>query len=178
MTNKGFVSINLISLALLICFMPGTIIHSFAEDISVVIIGNRNLPFDTISKKELADIFKQKKTMCDNNEKLHVVLQDGGETHKLFLWTYLRKTPIQYTLYWKKLVFTGKGSIPITFRSEKNLLKHVALTGGAIGYISNKIKPRRVKVIKIIDQDSDPNPNQNSDQSHNQDKPEIPDSEQ
>jgi len=151
MTNKGLVSLNIISLALLICFMPCTIIHSFAEDVPVVIIGNRNLPFDTISKKDLVDIFKQKKTMWDNNEKLHISLLEGGETHKLFLWTYLRKTPIQYTLYWKKLVFTGKGSIPITFRAEKNLMKHVALTGGTIGYISDKIKPRRVKIIKIID---------------------------
>ena len=138
-------------LTLLILFMPFTIIHSIAENTPVMIIGNRTLPFDTISKKDLVDIFKQKKTIWENNEKLHIVLLERGEAHKLFLRTYLRKTPIQYTLYWKKLVFTGKGSIPITFRAEKNLMKHVALTGGAIGYISNKIKPHRVKVIKITD---------------------------
>jgi len=151
MINKGSVSLSIISLTLLICFMHCTIVHSFAEDIPVVIIGNRTLPFDTISKKDLVAIFKQKKTIWENNEKLHIVLLEGGKIHKLFLWTYLRKTPIQYTLYWKKLVFTGKGNIPITFRTEKNLMKHVALTGGAIGYISKKIKPHRVKVIKITD---------------------------
>jgi len=151
MAKKVLVNLTIVGMTLFIWFMPGSIKPSFAEDISVVIIGNRTLPFDTITKKELADIFKQKKTLWGDNEKLSVVLLEGGETHKLFLKTYLGKTPIQYTLYWKKLVFTGKGNIPITFRTEKNLMKHVALTGGAIGYISNKIKPHRVKVIKIVD---------------------------
>lgn len=151
MAKKVLVNLTIVGMTLFIWFMPGSIKPSFAEDISVVIIGNRTLPFDTITKKELVDIFKQKKTLWENNEKLSVVLLEGGEAHKLFLKTHLGKTPIQYTLYWKKLVFTGKGNIPITFRTEKNLMKHVALTGGAIGYISNKIKPHRVKVIKIVD---------------------------
>lgn len=151
MAKKVLVNLTIVGMTLFIWFMPGSINSSFAEDISIVIIGNRTLPFDTITKKDLVDIFKQKKTLWGDNEKLSVVLLEGGETHKLFLKTYLGKTPIQYTLYWKKLVFTGKGNIPITFRTEKNLMKHVALTGGAIGYISNKIKPHRVKVIKIVD---------------------------
>jgi hypothetical protein len=151
MARKIVVNLTIVGMTLLTWFMPYTITPSFAEDMSLVIIGNRTLPFDTITKKDLVDIFKQKKTMWENNEKLHVVLLEGGEAHKLFLKTYLGKTPIQYTLYWKKLVFTGKGSIPLTFRSEKTLMKHVALTGGAIGYISNRIKPHRVKIINILD---------------------------
>ena len=151
-STRGVPYIAIAGIILLYSIIPCATASSLAEDdIRIVIIGNRNLPFDTLTKQELVDIFIQKKTMWEGNEKLSVVLLEGGDVHKLFLKTYLGKSPIQYTLYWKKLVFTGKGHIPITFRTESNLMKHVALTGGAIGYISSAIEPHRVKVITIVD---------------------------
>ena len=150
-SKRGVPYIVIAGIILFYSIIPCTIASSLAEDDIPIIIGNRNLPFDTLTRQQLVDIFIQKKTMWEDNEKLSVVLLEGGDTHKLFLKTYLGKSPIQYTLYWKKLVFTGKGHIPITFRTERNLMKHVALTGGAIGYISSTIKPHRVKVITIVD---------------------------
>lgn len=151
MPVKSVLHVRLLCLSLLaFCFLA-TAGEVLAEDVPVVIIGNRNLPFDTLSKKELADIFKQKKTICENGLKLHVTILEGGSLHRQFLKTYLNKTPIQYTLYWKKLVFSGVGRMPMTFRSEKNLMRHVALTGGAIGYMSSQTQPIRVKVIRIAD---------------------------
>jgi hypothetical protein len=151
-SKRGVPYIVIAGIILFYSIIPCTIASLFADDdIPIIIIGNRNLPFDTLTRQQLVDIFIQKKTMWENNEKLSVVLLEGGDVHKLFLKTYLKKSPIQYTLYWKKLVFTGKGHTPITFRTEGNLMKHVALTGGAIGYISSAIKPHRVKVINIVD---------------------------
>ena len=151
MTSRGLLKISAMSLALIFFFLPCSIVPSLAEDNSIIIIGNRDLPFDTISKKELADIFKQKKTIWENDKKLHIVILNGGETHKRFLWTYLRKTPVQYKLHWKTLLFSGKGRSPMIFRTEKDLMKHVSLTGGAIGYISSSANLGDVKIIKVSD---------------------------
>ena len=123
--KKGVPYIIIAGIIIFCSIIPCTIASSYAEDdVPIIIIGNRNLPFDTLTRQQLVDIFIQKKTMWEDSFKLHVVLLDGGDVHKLFLKTYLGKSPIQYTLYWKKLVFTGKGHTPITFRTERNLMKH------------------------------------------------------
>lgn len=122
-----------------------------AEEATVQIIGNKSLPFDTLSRNDLLDIFKQTKTLWDQEVNINITLLQEGETHRRFVWQYFHKTPSQYHRYWKKLVFSGKGRTPITFRSEKDLMSHVALTKGAIGYISENTKPVGVKIIKISD---------------------------
>lgn len=119
------------------------------EKAGVVIIGNRTLPFDSLSQADLVNIFKQRKTMWDADFGVNIALLKDGETHKQFLWTYFRKTPAQYRRYWKKLVFSGKGRTPMTFRSEKDLMAHVALTKGAIGYVAAGTKLVGVKQITI-----------------------------
>ncbi len=121
------------------------------EEGGIQIIGNKTLPFDTLSRNDLIDIFKQTKTLWDQEEGINITLLQEGETHRLFVWQFFRKTPSQYRRYWKKLVFSGKGRTPMTFRSEKDLMAHVALTRGAIGYISDSTKPVGVKIIRISD---------------------------
>jgi len=117
----------------------------------IFIIGNRDLPFDTLTRSDVKNIFSMKKTRWQGNFQLNFAILSGGETHNLFVLRYLRKTPAQYRRYWKKLVFSGKGVQPLSFRKEKDLMAHVSLTMGALGYISQQPKRRGVKIIKIID---------------------------
>ncbi|MFZ5571906.1 MAG: hypothetical protein ACOZF0_16020 [Thermodesulfobacteriota bacterium] len=121
------------------------------EDAGVLVVGNKTLPFDTLSRVDLVDFFKQTKTMWNQEIAINITLLQEGETHRRFIWQYFRKTPSQYNRYWKKLVFSGKGRTPMMFRTEKDLMAHVALTRGAIGYISETTKPAGVKIIKITD---------------------------
>ena len=117
----------------------------------VVIIGNKNLPFDTLNTSELKNIFQRKKTMWEDGQKISFALLDSGKTHQQFVRHYIQKTPAQYHRYWKKLVFSGRGVPPMTFRNEKSLMAHIALTTGAIGYISPETRLSGVKVIQIIE---------------------------
>jgi len=117
----------------------------------VIIIGNRRLPFDTLSTSELKDIYQRKKTMWGNGQKISFALLDGGKTHEQFIRHYIQKTPAQYHRYWKKLVFSGRGIPPVSFRDENSLMAHVALTAGAIGYVSPETKLSGVKKLKIVE---------------------------
>lgn len=127
----------------------------FSEEVAapdIVIIGNRDLPFDSLTLNDIKDIFNMKKTMWKGELQLTFAILSEGETHRLFVLKYLRKTPAQYRRYWKKLIFSGKGVQPLSFRTEKDLMAHIALTQGAIGYISKDTKPSGVKVITIVDE--------------------------
>ncbi len=118
----------------------------------VIIIGNRRLPFNSLGVNELKDIYQRKKTTWANGQKISFALLDSGKTHELFIRHYIQKTPAQYHRYWKKLVFSGRGIPPASFRNENSLMAHVALTAGAIGYVSPETKlSGGVKRIKIVE---------------------------
>lgn len=140
---------RIIALTLLFVGLLCSAMSSAATDQNVFVIANRSLPFDTLSRKELISIFLQKKTIWEGEDDINIAILKEGETHRQFLWTYFGKTPGQYRHYWKKKVFSGKGRTPMTFRTEKDLMGHVALTKGAVGYISSAVRPSGVKVITI-----------------------------
>jgi hypothetical protein len=118
----------------------------------VIIIGNRRLPFNSLGANELKDIYQRNKTMWANGQKISFALLDGGKTHELFIRHHIQKTPAQYHRFWKKLVFSGRGVPPASFRDEKSLMAHVALTAGAIGYVSPETKlSGGVKRIAIVE---------------------------
>jgi ABC-type phosphate transport system substrate-binding protein len=53
----------------------------------------------------------------------------------------LGKSTSQFSTGWKKLVFTGKGSMPEQVGSEDELVAFVAKTPGSIGYAdAGKVK--------------------------------------
>ena len=113
----------------------------------VVLVSNKNVPADSISKDMVKDIFLGKKTTWDNGQKIKFVVLKGSDTHKAFLKAYIKKTPSQFERYWRTQVFTGKGKPPRKFKSEAGLLDYVAGSEGAIGYVSTGANAGSVKII-------------------------------
>ena len=71
-------------------------------------------------------------------------------TQEAFVKAYVGKTPSGLRNHYKKLVFTGKGSMPKSFEDEAGLIAYVAQTKGAVGYVSasaagDGVKPLAVK---------------------------------
>ncbi len=125
--------------------LPGS--TAVADDL--IIISNKNVLQDTLSRQNIKDIFLGKKTTWDDNTKIIFVILKNGDLHKRFLKEYTAKTPTQYNRYWKKLVFSGKGKRPKHFDTEANLLQYVKTVGGAIGYVSSETQTDEIKKISI-----------------------------
>lgn len=129
---------RLCGIGILLCFaIVGILLPvavSIAQEGDVVIIGNAALPDRPLSKTEVQNIFLGKLTKIDSTKITFVILK-SGDVHANFLATHLSRTPDQYTKYWKKLVFSGKGRSPKAFGTEVELVEYVAQTQGAIGYI-------------------------------------------
>ena len=124
-------------------------IAGFVHDASagVVVICNKNVPVDSLDKKEIKKIYLGDKTRWSDDKKIIFVALDSGEEHKTFLKKYVGKSSSQFRNYWKKKVFTGKGKAPKSFRQMEGLLEYVAGTEGAIGYISSELTDDNVKII-------------------------------
>ncbi|MCP4348533.1 MAG: hypothetical protein GY795_23875 [Desulfobacterales bacterium] len=122
--------------------------NAFASD-DVIIICNKNVCDETLSRKDIKNIFLGRKTEWSNKQKIIFVTLKNKEVHKVFLKEYVGKTPFQYTNYWKKQLFTGKGKPPKSFNTEESLMDYIANTDGAIGYLSSAPEKSKVKIISV-----------------------------
>ena len=116
----------------------------------LVIIANPSVPVSTLTSQELNNIYTGKIKLWDNGEHIVVVFSKQKDTQINFLKSYINKTPSQFVNYWRNLIFTGKSStIPKGLTNEDELITYVALTKGAIGYVSADRPLDKVKPISI-----------------------------
>lgn len=122
---------------------------TYAQEKSVVIVAHKSVPVDEITPKDLEAVFLGNKNKI-NDVKITIITMKEGGVHELFLKNFVNKTSSQFATFWKKLVFTGKGTMPAAVDSEKDMLTHISKTKGAIGYVeTDKNISGDVKVIQV-----------------------------
>jgi len=121
---------------------------SFANAEDVLIIANKDVPADSLSKNEIRSIFLGEKIKWDNDSKITFVILKT-EDYEGFLREYLGNTAAQYLNYWKKMVFTGKSKSPKSFKDTESLIGYIAETGGSVGYLPSSAYNDKVKIISV-----------------------------
>lgn len=112
------------------------------------IIVNPKTGSAAMSEDEIRDIFLGKRTTWDDGSKVVVVVLKDGVSHAALM-KLLGKSPSQFSTGWKKLVFTGKGSMPEQVDNEDALVDFVARNPGAIAFVdAGKVKDG-VKAIPV-----------------------------
>jgi ABC-type phosphate transport system substrate-binding protein len=115
----------------------------------VVIVTYKDASISQITESQLRDIFTGARSrFSDGTHAIPVVLK-GGPAHEVFLHHHLGESPDEFRTLWRKAVFTGEGSMVRVFNSEAALLDYVALTPGAIGYVSRVREKDLVKVLTV-----------------------------
>jgi ABC-type phosphate transport system substrate-binding protein len=131
----------LIFVLLTIFFKPG-----FSQ---VAIIANPNVPVDSLTKNKLLDLYSGEIRKWDNNQP--IVTYDLKPKLKIrdeFL-HLLGKTSSRMKSIWLKKMLAGEGDPPMALDSEESLLKKIARTPGAIGFISKNVVDNTVKLIVL-----------------------------
>jgi ABC-type phosphate transport system substrate-binding protein len=124
-----------ISMTLSLIMILGSVSDTSAAG-DIVIVANSEAGTDSLSKSDLESIMLGKKKKWDNGTKIKIAILKAGDTHENFTKEYTGKTASQFKSYWKKLVFTGEGIQPKSFKTEDELVAYVAKTKGAVGYVS------------------------------------------
>ena len=120
---------------------------SFAADIAI--IANNSVGDASLSKDAIKDIYTGKQAKWSDGSKIYMSAQKKNDTHKAFTKGFVGKSPSQFRMFWKKQVFTGKGKAPKAFKSDAGIIKYVAETDGAIGYVSSGVAVDGVKTITV-----------------------------
>jgi len=123
---------------------------STASAQDVVLVANQDVKIAQIGDADLRAIFTGTKTkFADGSHAVPVTLK-GGPAHEVFLRNHIGESPDEFRAQWRKAVFTGQGAMPKTFDSEAALLEYVAVTPGAVGYVSRISSQDKVKRLAAV----------------------------
>lgn len=120
-----------------------TVLH--AQDVSFVT--HPSTPADQLSAKDISDILSGNLTKWEHGAVIRLAVQTSGDIHTKTVRDYTQRTPDQFEKFWKKQVFTGKGSMPELAKSDADMIAYVARTPGAFGYVAAASVTPQVKVI-------------------------------
>ncbi len=101
------------------------------------VIVNAGLGVSEVAKDDLTGMFEGKKGNWPSGAKVVLVTQPDAAIHEGFLKAYVGKSPSQFANAWKKIVFTGKASAPVSAKSDAEVVEAVGKSPGAVGYISD-----------------------------------------
>jgi hypothetical protein len=114
----------------------------------VVVVAHPGVTAAEVSAADIREIFLGNKTAIGGSD-VQPVLGEAGPAHDAFLKAYVGKSEQALKNHFKSLVFTGKGSMPKSFGSDAEILKYVAATRGAIGYVTAGAEGAGVKTIAV-----------------------------
>lgn len=112
-----------------------------------VLIANPSVTEASLSKDDVKNILLGTKTRWDSGGNITLAVLTDGAAHDAVIQTFTARTADQFEKYWKKQVFTGKGSAPDSFKTDADMIAFVAQTPGAFGYVT--AASGSVKVLKV-----------------------------
>jgi ABC-type phosphate transport system substrate-binding protein len=116
-----------------------------ADEVTIVHATVAEIAIDTDALK---DVFLGRQTTWSNGAHITVVIAKSGPSHDAVM-QLLDKSNSQFLISWKKLVFTGKGTMPEQVDGEDALVRFVAMTPGAIGTVDRAKVTDGVKVLPL-----------------------------
>jgi len=117
-----------------------------------IVIVNTNNEDNILTKREVQQIYLGRNAFWENGDKIVVTTYENTPLQSEFMLKYLNKSGRNFMLYWKQLMFTGRGVLPQVFSSEEDMIEYIANTSGAIGYISESMRdsvPEEVTILEI-----------------------------
>lgn len=117
---------------------------------AVDVIAHPSVASSRLSLVQAKALFSMRQTRWpDGMRALVFVLPDAHPTHSAFSKEILNLYPYQLRQTWDRQVYSGTGQAPIEVATEEEMLKRVASTPGAIGYV-RKVNPHDpVRVISV-----------------------------
>lgn len=142
--------IRLAALYLMSCSQPGFA----AEPMALVTHPSSNL--NGLSLETVKLVYLRKLMLAsDGSRWIPLNLPSTHELRRAFSFSLFKKLPEEQEAYWNEQYFQGL-TPPQVLASEEAVLRFVAITPGAIGYVQKHSVDDRVKILQIIPT-ADPN---------------------
>ena len=146
---REHIGIRLLSIILLCLWMSAG--QADEAQSHIVVITNKDVQEKSITLGALRSIFGMRLRSWSGGKPVRVfVFSDYYPVHIEFSKKVLGVFPHQLRSSWDRLVFSGTGQAPTQVKNEEEMLKHIANTPGAIGYITRSHEHGQVKELPVI----------------------------
>lgn len=129
-------------------FVIGANLPASAEGHNVKVVASPGFPVDTLTRNEIKEIFLGKKKHIDG-QSINFIIFKSEFSQRSFLRNYLSKTIDQYNLFWKRQVFTGRGTPPKIFVSSDEVISYVKNSSNTISFVTQETPHDAVKLITV-----------------------------
>ena len=119
-------------------------------DNSLRVVVNKENKLASLSTDDLQRIFLGKKTLWESGTRIVPAMPEEESTAgSVFLSGTMQRSVSQFRTYWKRLLFSGGGTVPKVFRTNGQILDFVARQPGGIGVVEASAVDDRVRVLEI-----------------------------
>ena len=120
----------------------------------VAVIAHKAVQADTLTQAQLLDYFTGDiKSWVDKTPVVVLDLKGQSEIKDSF-YKRLGITSSRMKSIWLKKLLLGEGEAPEALKSEEEVVKKVASTPGAIGYVSRSKVNGDVKILRIVEKEN------------------------
>jgi ABC-type phosphate transport system substrate-binding protein len=114
-----------------------------------VVVHPRN-PLTSVERRFLSQVFLRKTVTWSNGEPIRPVdLPPDTPARRQFTEQIHSRSVAAVKSYWQQVIFSGRGLPPPELATDEAVLRFVARTPGAIGYVSGNADVRAVKVLAV-----------------------------
>jgi len=114
------------------------------------LIAHPSAGITTLTRNEARLYFTMRLKTWPNGQPTKVfVLADNHPTHHHFTNEILGLYPYQLRRVWDRQIFSGTGQAPIAVANEKEMIKRVSTTPGAIGYAEGPITDANLRILQV-----------------------------
>ncbi len=113
----------------------------------IVVVVHPSVPLQHLSTSELQHLYTMEQTKWPDGSRVQLYDLRGNDDVRQYLYNVLKREPHDLKRAWMRLVLSGEGQSPTIVASTEAMLKGVASTPGAIGYIPADRVNQSVKVV-------------------------------
>jgi ABC-type phosphate transport system substrate-binding protein len=141
--------LRLRALGLSLALLP-LLVSAQSVDNSLRIVVNKENKIASLSIDDLQRIFLGKKTLWESGTRIVPAMpEEESAAGSAFLSGTMQRSVSQFRTYWKRLLFSGGGTVPKVFRTNGQILDFVARQPGGIGVVEASAVDDRVRVLEI-----------------------------
>ena len=135
----------------LISTLLGLILSATGVTAQVAVIAHKSVAVDKIEKSHLLDLYTGDKSLWGDGKPVIVFdLKQKSGTRRAY-YSFLGMSSHRIKSIWLKRMLSGDADPPESFASEEELLKRVATTPGAVGFVAQAKVNGDVKVLMTIE---------------------------
>ncbi|OVE80628.1 hypothetical protein BVY04_05430 [bacterium M21] len=114
------------------------------------IVVNASVQESQIDRSAIRRVLLGKKKNWEDGRAIQLIFYRTHPLQRKMIHDLTAKSTQSFSIYWKKMIFSGKGTAPRKVRGEAEMLNLIMNTKGAVGFISKttQLKPD-IKELRV-----------------------------